>query len=71
MEVGEFIWVGGDIHLYSNHIEQAKLQLTRKPYDLCKVELNKNIDNIFDFKLDDIKVIDYIHHEAIKAPVAV
>lgn len=68
MEVGEFIWVGGDIHLYSNHIEQVKLQLTRKPYYLCKVELNKNIDNIFDFKLDDIKVIDYIHHKAIKAP---
>lgn len=71
LKVGEFIWTGGDTHLYSNHIEQAKLQLERQPLELCQLKLNPEIKNIFDFKLEDIEILNYQHHPAIKAPVAV
>lgn len=71
MELGEFIWTGGDTHLYSNHIEQAKLQLTRTPYPLPKMKLNPSVKNIFDFTFDDFELINYQCHPAIKAPVAV
>ena len=71
LEVGEFIWNGGDCHLYNNHIEQAKEQLSRSLFKPPQVILNKNIDNIFDFGFDDIQLIDYQSHPAIKAPIAV
>lgn len=71
LKVGEFIWTGGDTHLYSNHIEQAKLQLERQPLELCQLKLNPEIKDIFDFKLEDFEIINYQHHPAIKAPVAV
>ena len=69
--VGDFVWTGGDTHLYSNHFEQAKLQLTREPLPLCQLKLNAEIDNIFDFKFEDIEIVDYQSHPAIKAAVAV
>ena len=69
--LGEFIWTGGDCHLYSNHIEQAELQLSREPLPLPKLRLNPAIDNLFDFSFDDMELIDYQHHAAIKADVAV
>ncbi len=69
--VGDFIWTGGDCHLYSNHIEQAKLQLSREPLPLPQLKLNSGINNLFDFKFEDIELIDYQHHAAIKADVAV
>lgn len=69
--VGDFVWTGGDTHLYSNHFEQAKLQLTREPLPLCQLKLNPEIDNIFDFKFEDIEIVDYQSHPAIKAAVAV
>lgn len=71
LKVGEFIWTGGDTHLYSNHIEQAKLQLERQPLELCQLKLNPEIKDIFDFKLEDFEIINYQHHPVIKAPVAV
>lgn len=71
LEVGEFIWNGGDCHLYNNHIEQAKEQLSRSLFKPPQVILNKDIDNIFDFGFDDIQLIDYQSHPAIKAPIAV
>lgn len=71
LKVDEFIYTLGDVHLYINHVEQAKLQLTREPYPLPTLELNKNIKNIFDFKYDDFIINDYNHHPAIKAPVAI
>jgi thymidylate synthase len=71
MELGEFIWTGGDTHLYSNHIEQAKLQLTRTPFPLPQMKINPAIKNIFDFTFDDFELINYQCHPAIKAPVAV
>jgi thymidylate synthase len=69
--VGDFVWTGGDCHLYSNHIEQAKLQLSRDPLALAKLTLNPEIRNIFDFKYEDIQLENYQHHAAIKAEVAV
>ena len=69
--LGDFIWTGGDCHLYSNHIEQAQLQLSREPLPLPQLKLNTAINNLFDFKFEDIELIDYQHHAAIKADVAV
>ena len=69
--VGEFIWTGGDTHLYSNHFEQANLQLTRQPLPLCQLWLNADVDDIFAFQSSDIKLMDYQSHPAIKAAVSV
>lgn len=71
LEVGDFVWTGGDVHLYKNHMEQVELQLTREPLPLCQLKLNPEIKNIFDFKYEDIELVDYQSHPAIKAPVAV
>lgn len=69
--VGDFVWTGGDTHLYANHFEQAKLQLSREPLSLCELKLNPEIKDIFDFKFEDIEIVGYESHPAIKAPVAV
>ncbi|WLF84236.1 thymidylate synthase [Moraxella sp. ZY210820] len=71
LQVGEFVWTGGDTHLYHNHFEQAKLQLSREPLPLCQLELNPNIKDLFEFTFDDIKIVNYQSHERIKADVAV
>jgi len=68
---GEFIWTGGDTHLYSNHLEQAKLQLTREPRPLPQMSLNPAVKDIFGFQYDDFKLNNYDPWPAIKAPVAV
>ncbi|MBC9925983.1 MULTISPECIES: thymidylate synthase [unclassified Leucobacter] len=70
LEVGEFIWTGGDCHVYDNHVEQVERQLSREPYAYPRLELAPR-DSIFDYTLDDISVIGYEHHPGIKAPVAV
>ena len=67
----EFIWTGGDTHLYSNHLEQAQLQLTRKPLPLPKLKLLRKPDSIFDYKFEDIAIENYESHPVIKAPIAV
>lgn len=71
LEVGEFIWTGGDCHIYQNHREQVKLQLTRKLYNLPTLNLNPDIKDIFAFNYEDISVEGYESHPAIKARVAV
>lgn len=73
LEVGEFIWSGGDVHLYSNHFEQAKLQISRKDdiREIPKMKINKDKKKIEDFTIDDFELINYNPHEAIKAPIAV
>lgn len=71
LQVGEFIWTGGDTHLYQNHFEQAKLQLSRKPLPLCQLELNPKIKDLFEFTFDDITIVNYQSHDRIKAEVAV
>lgn len=70
LEPGEFVWTGGDCHVYDNHIEQVETQLEREalPYPTIKV---RKADSIFDYTLDDFEVVDYQHHPGIKAPVAI
>jgi thymidylate synthase len=69
--VGDFVHTMGDAHLYSNHMEQVDLQLTRDVRPLPKLKLNPEIDSIFDFKFEDIEIVDYDPHPAIKGQVAV
>ncbi|WP_297366183.1 thymidylate synthase [Cryobacterium sp.] len=71
LEVGDFIWTGGDCHIYSNHLEQVTEQLSRTPYPAPQLKITTERDNIFDYRFEDLEVVDYVHHPAIKAPVAV
>jgi thymidylate synthase len=70
LEVGDFIWTGGDCHIYDNHVEQVTEQLTREPYPFPTLRLRKAA-TLFDYTYEDVEVLDYQHHPAIKAPVAV
>ncbi|GGJ58987.1 thymidylate synthase [Anoxybacillus voinovskiensis] len=71
LDVGELIFTGGDIHLYMNHLEQAKLQLTREPRPLPKLIIKRKPESIFEYEFDDFEIVDYNPHPHIKAPVAV
>jgi len=71
LEVGDFVWTGGDVHLYLNHQQQANLQLTRKPYALPTLRIKRRPESIFDYQYEDFEVIDYQAHEHIKAPISV
>ena len=70
LEPGEFIWTGGDCHIYDNHREQVSEQLSREPYPYPELKLGRR-DSIFDYEFEDIEIVDYRHHPAIKAPIAV
>lgn len=71
LELGEFVWTGGDCHIYSNHLEQVELQLSRNPFPLPTMEINKDVKSIFDFKYEDFTLCNYQSHLPIKAPVAI
>ncbi|MDA3837028.1 MAG: thymidylate synthase [Nanoarchaeota archaeon] len=71
LELGEFVHTLGDTHIYSNHIEQVTLQLSREPYPLPMMKINPSIKSIFDFKFEDFELVDYIAHPNIKGPIAV
>jgi len=71
LSVGDFVWTGGDCHLYLNHLEQVDEQLARPPFPLPRLSLKRRPPTIFDYDLDDIEIVGYQHHPAIKAPVAV
>jgi thymidylate synthase len=68
---GEFVWTGGDVHLYVNHIEQAKLQLERKPFPLPQLNWKRKPDSIFNYEFQDFEILNYQAHPSIKAPIAV
>jgi thymidylate synthase len=68
---GEFIWTGGDVHLYTNHLEQARLQLGREPFPLPKLVIKRKPESLFDYRLEDFEIVNYQSHPTIKAPIAV
>ncbi len=71
LEAGDFVWTGGDCHLYLNHLDQVEIQLTRTPHALPRLVLRRKPPSLFDYRVDDIEIVDYHHHPAIKAPIAV
>lgn len=71
LQPGEFVWTGGDTHIYDNHVEQVTEQLTREPYPYPRLRITRTPDSIFDYTLDDFVIEDYQHHPTIKAPIAV
>ncbi len=68
---GEFIWTGGDCHLYTNHMEQVKLQLSREPLELPQLAIRRQPASIFEYEYEDFELVGYQHHDPIKAPVAI
>lgn len=71
LAVGEFVWTGGDVHLYSNHLAQAKTQLQRQPYALPQLNIVRDVDSVFDYRFEDFDIVGYQAHPHIAAPVAV
>ena len=71
LEPGDFVWTGGDCHVYDNHREQIETQLARDPYPYPSLVLRRRPASIFDYEFDDFEVVGYRHHPAIRAPVAV
>jgi len=71
LEVGDFVWTGGDCHIYSNHVEQVQTQLARHPYAYPLLQLKRRPPSIFDYEYDDFEIREYESHPGIKAPVAV
>jgi thymidylate synthase len=71
LEPGEFIWTGGDCHLYSNHLEQVELQLSRKPFPLPRLVIGRKPASLFDYAFEDFEIVGYECHPHIKAPVAI
>lgn len=71
LEVGDFVWTGGDCHIYKNHLEQVKTQLSREPKALPKLVIKRKPESIFDYKFEDFEIEGYDPHPAIKAPVAI
>ena len=71
LQPGEFIWTGGDCHLYLNHLEQARLQLERSPRPLPQLQLKRKPETLFDYDFEDFEWLNYDPHPAIKAPIAV
>jgi thymidylate synthase len=71
LEPGEFIWTGGDCHLYSNHLEQVELQLSRKPFPLPQLKISRKPASLFDYAFEDFEIVGYECHPHIKAPVAI
>jgi thymidylate synthase len=69
--VGDFIWTGGDVHLYLNHLEQARLQLSRAPYPLPRLVLKRRPDSLFDYRYEDFEIEDYRSHDPIRAAISI
>lgn len=71
LQPGTFVWTGGDVHLYLNHLEQAQVQLSRTPYPLPQLVIKRKPDTLFDYRFEDFEIVNYQAHPVIKAPIAV
>jgi thymidylate synthase len=71
LKVGDFVWTGGDVHLYNNHFDQARLQLTREPLPLPTLSIKRKPSTIFEYQFEDFEILNYQAHPSIKAPIAV
>lgn len=71
LEPGDFVWTGGDVHIYNNHIDQANLQLTREPFPLPQLNIKRKPGSIFEYQFEDFEILNYQAHPSIKAPIAV
>jgi len=71
LEIGDFVWTGGDCHIYLNHLEQVKLQLTREPYPLPRLIIKRRPESVFDYAFEDFEIVGYQSHPHIAAPIAV
>lgn len=71
LKVGKFVHSFGDLHLYENHLEQAKIQLERQPYPLCQLKINPNVSEIDQFEIEDFEIINYQCHPLLRGVVAV
>jgi len=71
LEVGDFVWTGGDCHIYDNHVEQVERQLAREPFPAPTLRIGRRPESILDYALEDFEILDYRHHKGIAAPVAV
>ena len=71
LDVGDFVWTGGDCHIYDNHVEQVRTQLARAPHPFPRLQIRRRPPTILDYAYEDFEIVDYLHHPPIKAPVAV
>lgn len=71
LEPGDFVWTGGDVHIYNNHIDQVNLQLTREPFPLPQLNIKRKPASIFEYQFEDFEILNYQAHPSIKAPIAV
>ena len=71
LEAGDFVWTGGDVHIYKNHVEQVNLQLSRQPFPLPELRIKRKPDSIFDYQFEDFEIVNYQSHPGIKASIAV
>lgn len=71
LEVGEFVWTGGDVHIYSNHLDQVQTQLGREPFALPTLQVKRKPNSIFEYQFEDFEILNYQAHPSIKAPIAV
>ena len=71
LQVGDFVWTGGDVHIYSNHLDQVNTQLAREPYPLPTLNIKRKPSSIFDYQFEDFEILSYQAHPSIKAPIAV
>jgi len=71
LKAGDFVWTGGDVHLYSNHFDQAKEQLARTPYALPQLVIKRKPSSLFEYEFEDFEIVNYQAHPSIKAPIAV
>ncbi len=71
LQPGDFVWTGGDVHLYTNHLDQARLQLSREPFELPQLNIRRKPASIFEYQYEDFEIVNYQTHPGIKAPIAV